>query len=65
MLKKNMGTADRVIRIVLGVLLLGAFFVYPEVSFRWLLLIGIVPLVTGVVGSCPLYSLVGTSTNKT
>lgn len=62
MLTKNMGTIDRALRIVLGLALLAAFFAMPEMSARWVLLIGIVPLVTGLVGSCPLYSVFGLST---
>lgn len=62
MLTKNMGTIDRALRIVLGLALLAAFFAMPEMSARWVLLIGIVPLVTGLVGSCPLYTVFGLST---
>ena len=62
MLKSNVGSFDRVLRIVVGLALLVAFFLMPEASYRWALLIGIVPLITGLVGSCPLYSLIGIST---
>ena len=62
MLKSNVGSFDRVVRVVVGLALLAAFALMPEASYRWALLIGIVPLVTGLVGSCPLYSLIGIST---
>jgi hypothetical protein len=62
MFKKNVGGIDRVLRIVAGVALLAAFFALPEMSARWVLLIGIVPLATGLMGSCPLYSIFGLST---
>lgn len=62
MLKTNVGTADRIIRVVLGLALILGFFLNPEAGWRWLYLIGIVPLVTGLVGSCPVYSLLGIST---
>ena len=62
MLKKNVGTVDRALRIILGAVLLVAFFAMPDLSARWLLLIGIVPLATGLIGSCPLYSVFGLST---
>jgi hypothetical protein len=62
MFAKNVGSIDRIIRIVLGVALLFAFFAMPEASYRWLLLIGIVPLATALMGSCPLYSIFGIST---
>lgn len=58
-MKRNEGTLDRVVRVVLGVVLLALFFVGPR---TWLGLVGIVPLVTGVVGFCPLYRLLRTST---
>jgi len=57
----NVGGIDRVVRIVAGIGLLGLFFVL-EGSARWLGLIGIVPLVTGLMGYCPLYSLIGVNT---
>lgn len=62
MFKKNVGSLDRVLRIVAGIALLAAFFLFPGVQLRWLLLIGIVPLATGLMGSCPAYSIFGIST---
>ena len=62
MFKKNEGTVDRALRIVAGLALLAAFFAMPEASYRWAFLIGIVPLATGLMGSCPLYSILGIST---
>lgn len=61
---KNMGTIDRAIRIIVGLALLIGFFVNTEASMRWLYLIGIVPLVTGLMGSCALYSILGINTCK-
>lgn len=57
-MKHNVGSADRAVRIVIGLVLLAAIF-FVEGSVRWLGLIGVVPLLTGIVGSCPLYSLFG------
>jgi hypothetical protein len=62
MFKANVGSADRVLRVVLGVLLLGLFYYYPEAGWRYWALIGIVPLATGLFGTCPLYSMLGMST---
>ena len=62
MLKKNEGTLDRALRIVAGLALLAAFFAMPEASYRWAFLIGLVPLATGLIGSCPLYTILGIST---
>lgn len=62
MFKTNEGTIDRALRIIVGVALLAMFFLYPEASWRYWTLIGVVPLLTGLVGSCPLYSIFGLST---
>ncbi len=62
MFKNNVGTIDRVIRVVAGALLLIAFFMLPDAGWRYALLIGIVPLVTGLFGTCPIYSVLGIST---
>jgi hypothetical protein len=62
MFKKNEGTVDRALRVVAGLALIAAFFAMPEASYRWAFLIGIVPLATGLMGSCPLYSILGIST---
>lgn len=58
---RNVGTVDRVLRVVLGIVLLALPFVL-ESGLRWLGLIGVVPLVTGIIGSCPGYSLLGIGT---
>jgi hypothetical protein len=60
-MKQNVGAADRAVRIVLGLGLLSAIF-FVEGSVRWFGLVGLIPLATGLVGSCPLYSLFGLST---
>jgi hypothetical protein len=62
MFKKNEGALDRALRILLGLALLAGFFAMPEATYRWALLIGVVPLATGLIGSCPLYSILGIST---
>ena len=65
MFSKNMGNFDRAARVVVGLALLIAFFAMPGLGLRWVLLIGIVPLVTGLFGTCPAYSIFGISTSKT
>ncbi|MCC5958813.1 DUF2892 domain-containing protein [Roseinatronobacter sp. S2] len=62
MLARNVGGIDRVLRIVVGLALIAGFFVNAEASLRWLYLIGIVPLATGLMQTCPLYSLIGVNT---
>lgn len=62
MFKTNVGTIDRLVRIIAGLVLLALFFLYPDASWRYFALIGIVPLATGLLSTCPLYSLFGLST---
>lgn len=62
MFKNNVGGLDRAVRVIAGLVLLGLFFIYPEASWRYYALIGIIPLFTGLFGTCPLYSLLGLST---
>jgi hypothetical protein len=59
--KLNVGGFDKLVRIVVGLGLLALVFVLQG-SLRWFGLIGVVPLVTGLIGYCPLYSLLGLST---
>ncbi len=65
MFTNNVGMIDRVLRILVGAVLLVAFFIYPNASWRYWTLIGIVPLLTGALGTCPLYSMLGLSTCPT
>lgn len=62
MFKTNVGGIDRILRIVAGLVLLAMFFVFPDASWRYFTLIGIVPLATGLLSTCPLYSILGLST---
>lgn len=59
MFKKNEGTADRVVRVLVGAGVLSLAFVGPQTPLGY---IGIVPIVTGLLGSCPAYTLFGIST---
>ncbi|MEL7214013.1 MAG: DUF2892 domain-containing protein [Pseudomonadota bacterium] len=65
MLKKNIGGFDRVARVAVGLALIAAFFIGPAGSYSWLFLLGIVPLATGLLSRCPVYSLIGVSTCPT
>lgn len=60
-MKLNVGNVDKVIRIIAGIALLSLIFIL-EGNARWWGLIGLVPLITGLIGWCPAYSLIGTST---
>lgn len=55
----NEGLADRVLRVLIGIAVLSLAFVGPKTSWAYL---GLLPLITGLVGSCPAYTLLGIST---
>jgi hypothetical protein len=55
----NEGTMDRALRIVAGIGALCLTQLGPASPWGYL---GVVPLLTGLVGSCPLYSILGIST---
>lgn len=56
---RNEHNVERAVRITLGVVVLSLAFVGPQTPWGYL---GIVPLVTGFIGSCPLYTVLGFST---
>lgn len=58
-MSQNVGTVDRGIRIVLGIILLALTVYGPKTGWGY---IGLIPLITGVMGWCPLYSILGMST---
>lgn len=56
---RNEGMIDRALRVIVGLALIALVFVGPQTPWGW---IGLVPLVTGLVGMCPLYSVLGINT---
>jgi hypothetical protein len=63
MFKTNEGTVDRALRVIVGLgLLLWFFMGQGEGFWHYAKLIGIVPLATGLMGSCPVYSIFGINT---
>jgi len=60
----NVGTIDRVARLVVGALLI-AFAIpvgFPSTGWNWLGWVGVVPIITAVIGYCPAYTVLGIST---
>lgn len=55
-MSRNEGNIDRILRVIVGIILLSLVFVGPKTAWGW---IGVIPLVTGLVGTCPIYSLLG------
>jgi len=58
---KNIGSPERLIRIIVGLALIAIVFVGPKTVWGW---IGVVPLLTGLIGWCPPYHLLGINTCK-
>lgn len=57
----NIGSIDRVLRILVGLGLISLVFVGPQTPWGW---IGVVPLATALIGWCPAYTLLGIKTCK-
>ena len=55
----NVGIIDRVFRVVLGLVLLSLTYLGPRTMWGY---IGFIPLMTGLIGHCPLYALIGFNT---
>ncbi|MBF0369451.1 MAG: DUF2892 domain-containing protein [Magnetococcales bacterium] len=58
-MKANVGGIDRILRVVVGLVLIALVFVGPQVVWGW---VGVVPLVTGLFSFCPFYPLLGWNT---
>lgn len=60
-MEKNEGTTDRIVRVVIGLVIAAAAYFY---NIWWLYLIALVPLATGIIGYCHLYTLLNWNTCK-
>ncbi|HKM36434.1 MAG TPA: DUF2892 domain-containing protein [Thiopseudomonas sp.] len=58
-MKSNMGTIDRAVRIIVGLVLIALALTGTVGVWGWL---GVIPVVTGALGNCPLYSVIGLNT---
>ena len=61
LIPRNEHSLERALRVVVGIGLIALAFVGPQTPWGYL---GVVPLLTGLVGSCPLYTVFGISTCK-
>jgi hypothetical protein len=59
LLPRNEGTLDRALRVAAGLGLIALALVGPKTPWGW---VGVVPLLTGALGSCPVYTLLGLRT---
>jgi len=57
----NEGPLDRILRVIVGLVVLSLVFVGPKTAWGYL---GVIPLLTGLVGFCPLYALLRISTRR-
>jgi hypothetical protein len=60
-LKANIGKTERIIRIIAGIAILSLIF-FLEGDTRWWGLVGLIPLLTGLIGWCPPYAILGINT---
>jgi hypothetical protein len=56
---RNEGATDRILRVAVGLAVVSLVFVGPKTPWAW---VGLVPVLTGLVGWCPLYTLLGINT---
>lgn len=56
---RNVGNFDRFVRLAIGVALIAIVFVGPQTPLGW---VGLIPLLSALIGFCPLYKMVGLST---
>lgn len=61
-MKTNEGKLDRILRVIIGAALIIAYFYNPHGTYSWAYWLGLIPLITGLTGWCPLYSILGIST---
>ena len=59
--KNNAGKIDRIIRFIAGVVLIGNVYTGLQTPIGW---IGIILVVTGLFGTCPVYSILGINTKS-
>ena len=57
----NEGTVDRTLRVIVGIGLISLVFVGPQTPWGW---IGVIPLITGLSGSCLAYNAFGWDTRS-
>ena len=64
-MKTNIGVIDRTLRIVIGLLLIAWAIPigFPPMDYNWIGWVGLIPLLTAIVGFCPLYGLLTMTTN--
>lgn len=60
-MKQNVHNIERAIRIIVGLVIISLVFIGPQSPWGWL---GVIPVITGAIGWCPPYALLGINTCK-
>lgn len=60
-MEKNIGSIDKIIRVLIGLVLVALVFVGPQTPWGW---IGVPFILIALVGICPIYKIIGMSTCK-
>lgn len=60
-MSRNIGPVDKIIRLVVGAVLISLVFIGPQTVWGW---VGIIPLATALINFCPLYPRLGINTAK-
>ena len=63
MMSANVGFRDRIVRVVVGLAIISGFWLFPETQWKWAFLLGAIPALSGAVRWCPVYALLGWSTD--
>jgi hypothetical protein len=63
-MKKNVGVFDRIVRVIVGVMLIGYAVLSTNVPYSYFGWVGLIAIATAFIGYCPLYSVLGVSTNE-
>jgi len=64
MFNRNLGNIDRIGRILLGAAMLIAYSLFAPAPFAWLFLLGLLPMASRLLGTCPIYSQLNYSTSE-
>lgn len=63
-MEHNVGRLERIARLIIGVMILGLYGALPE-PWRYITLLGLLPLGSAITGFCPIYAQMGWNRNKT
>lgn len=65
MLASNVGSIDRIVRVVLGLALIAFAYLGPaDITWKWAGYLGVIPILTAVFSMCPLYGMFDLSTKS-